>query len=119
MGWGGYGKGWGWGKGSGMPRKSALAIPEDHVIDKEARYTGTVSTYYKWKGYGFIKLSQEGVVPHDTIFVHWSNVQTDDRFPFLVKDAQVEFGLFKWMEDITVVSRIAHVYISCARLTYV
>lgn len=98
MGWGGYGKGWSWGKGSGAPKKTSLAIPEDYEVDKEARYKGTVSTYYKWKGYGFVKLAQEGVLPHDTVFVHWSNIQTDDRFPFLVKDAEIEFGVFKWTE---------------------
>jgi len=66
------------------------------VIDKDARYTGTVTTYAKWQGYGFIQPDQAGLVPEDKLWVHWSNIQTEDRFPFLTKDLKVEFGLMKW-----------------------
>jgi len=66
------------------------------VIDKDARYPGTVVTYAKWQGYGFIQPDQAGLVPEDKLWVHWSNIQTEDRFPFLVKDRKVEFGLMRW-----------------------
>jgi len=44
-------------------------------------------------GWGFIDLDEKGVVPEDKIFVYWKNIKSDDRFPFLKKDMQVEFGL--------------------------
>lgn len=67
-------------------------LPEDFTIDKDARYTGTVLDY-KWRGFGHISLDQKGVVPEDKLFVHWKNIQTDDRFPRLKEGLQVEFGL--------------------------
>lgn len=62
------------------------------------RYTGTVSFYHKWKGYGFIEVAQKGIVPQDRLFVHWRNIQSDDRFPFLVKGLEVEFGVLKFQD---------------------
>ncbi|CAE7552841.1 unnamed protein product [Symbiodinium pilosum] len=38
-------------------------------------------------------MDQKGVVPGDKVFVHWNNIQTDDRFPRLQQGMQVEFGL--------------------------
>jgi len=67
------------------------------VVDKDARYTGTVTSYAKWQGYGFIQPDQADLVPGDKLWVHWSNIQTDDRYPFLTKDLKVEFGLMKWV----------------------
>jgi len=32
-------------------------------------------------------------VPNDRLFVHWKSLQSDDRFPFLEKGMEVEFGL--------------------------
>jgi len=64
-------------------------------VDTDARYTGTISFYHKWKGYGFVELSEPGIVPQDKLFVHWKNIQSDDRFPFLVKGLEVEFGILK------------------------
>jgi cold shock CspA family protein len=81
----------GWGR-----KHPAPVIPEDYVVDKDARYPGTVINYYKWQGYGFIQPDQQGLVPADKVWVHWSNIQTEDRFPFLIKDQKVEFGLMKW-----------------------
>jgi len=64
-----------------------------YQVDANARYIGTVSFYHKWKGYGFIDASQKGVIPGDKVFVHWRNLQSDDRFPILAKGIEVEFGL--------------------------
>lgn len=71
-------------------------VPDDFEIDKDARYLGTIESYHKWSGYGFIKPDQPGIAPGNKIYVHWSNIQSDDRFPFLNKDMKVEFGLMKW-----------------------
>jgi len=71
------------------------------VIDKDARYTGSVMSFYKWQGYGFIKLDQAGVVPDDKLWVHWSNIQTNDRYPFLIQGQQVECGIMKWVDSRT------------------
>jgi len=64
-------------------------------VDVNARYTGTVSFFQKWKGYGFIEVAEAGVVPQDKLFVHWKNIQSEDRFPALVKGLEVEFGVIK------------------------
>eukprot|EP00434_Breviolum_minutum_P035586 symbB.v1.2.031502.t1/scaffold3665.1/size69420/3 len=68
-------------------------LPENFTIDKDAKYTGTVLDYNKWRGFGHISIDQKGVVPEDKLFVHWKNIQTDDRFPRLKEGLQVEFGL--------------------------
>merc|ERR1719424_2680331 len=77
--------------------KPVPTIPEYYVIDKDGRYPGTVISYQKWHGYGFIQPDQAGLVPEDKLWVHWSNIQTEDRFPFLTKDLKVEFGLMKFV----------------------
>jgi len=51
-----------------------------------------VTDYSKWRGFGHISVDQKGVLPGDTIFVHWKNIQTEDRFPRLYQGLQVEFG---------------------------
>jgi len=75
------------------PRNPPQMLPSGFQVDENARYTGTVSMYAKWKGYGFVEFSQPGVVPMDKVFVHWKQLQSDDRFPFLNKGMEVEFGL--------------------------
>lgn len=98
----GWGKGGGWsapakGKGKG---KAPPSLPAGFEVDPTVRYTGTVSFYHKWKGYGFIELAEKGVVPQDRIFCHWRNIQSDDRFPFLVKDLEVEFSMVKYQDKL-------------------
>lgn len=73
-------------------------IPREFEVDKTARYQGTVTAYYKWSGYGFIVPDTPGLVPDGQLFVHWRNIQTDDRVPFLVKDMKVEFGMMKYKD---------------------
>jgi len=75
------------------------SVPATFEIDKDVRYTGTVSGFWKFKGYGFIDLDQKGVVPGDKVFVFWKSVQSDDRFPCLVKGQDVEFSLRKWKDN--------------------
>lgn len=84
-----------WQKGGPSMRKPPPSIPASFTVDQNQRYTGTVNFYHKWKGYGFVEVAQKGVVPNDRLFIHWRNIQSDDRFPFLVKGLEVEFGLVK------------------------
>mmetsp|Transcript_28191 Transcript_28191/g.49206 ORF Transcript_28191/g.49206 Transcript_28191/m.49206 type:complete len:321 (+) Transcript_28191:37-999(+) len=74
------------------------SIPREFEVDKTARYQGTVVAYYKWSGYGFIAPDTPGLVPDGHLFVHWRNIQTDDRVPFLLKDMKVEFGMMKFKD---------------------
>lgn len=108
-GWGGWAGGWQlWGKGGGKGWKGNWAppnpskvqtVPADFEIDSEARHQGTVTFYNKWKGFGFITLKEEGVVPNNTVFVQWRAIQSTDRFPFLVKDMDIELSIMKWREQ--------------------
>lgn len=75
------------------PTRPPVFVPPTFQVDQSARYTGTVAFYAKWKGFGFIEVAQKGVVPNDQLFVHWKALQSDDRFPFLQKGMEVEFGL--------------------------
>jgi len=89
-GWGKGGKGWGKGdKGSNRPPP----LPEDFQADPSIKYTGTVITYYKFQGYGFIAPDQEGVLPNDKVFVLWKSIISGDRYPSLVKDMKVQFSV--------------------------
>jgi len=78
----------------GVARKVSNTVSKDKEIDKEARYTGTVVSYHKMKGCGFIKADDENIV-NENLFVYWKSIKSDDRFPSLQKDMQVEFGLAK------------------------
>lgn len=88
-----------WSGGPQQPKKPPQTVPANFQVDSNARYTGTVSFFAKWKGYGFINVNQKGVVPQDQLFVHWRQVSSDDRFPFLMKDLEVEFGVMKWSDS--------------------
>jgi len=92
----GFGKGFQSG-GQGWP-KPAPTVPSGFEVDADARYAGTVEFYSKLKGYGFIEVTEKGVVPDDRLFVQWRNIQSEDRFPFLVKGLEVEFGVMKWRD---------------------
>jgi len=94
----GFGKGWGygkgWGKGYGGGGKSKpQAVPDDFVADPAKVYEGTVTTYYKFQGYGFITPDTPGTVPGDKVFVFWKSIKTEDRYPSLTKDTKVQFNL--------------------------
>lgn len=83
---------------AGPPKESMSTVPANFEIDPDARFTGTVDFYSKLKGYGFIEVAQKGVIPEDRIFVQWRNLQSEDRFPFLVKGLEVEFSVMKWKD---------------------
>mmetsp|Transcript_113089 Transcript_113089/g.241381 ORF Transcript_113089/g.241381 Transcript_113089/m.241381 type:complete len:319 (-) Transcript_113089:137-1093(-) len=87
---------WTGGKGGWYGSRPPPTVAEDFEISADAKFSGTVVNYYKWHGYGFITVDQQGIIPQDKLYVHWSNIQTQDRYPFLVKDQKVEFGVMKW-----------------------
>lgn len=89
---GGKGTYTGWGAPN---RKPPPTVQATFQVDSTARYTGTVDFYAKWKGYGFITLDEKGLIPNDRLFVHWKQVMSDDRYPFLQKDMQVECSIGK------------------------
>mmetsp|Transcript_27894 Transcript_27894/g.59051 ORF Transcript_27894/g.59051 Transcript_27894/m.59051 type:complete len:364 (-) Transcript_27894:162-1253(-) len=105
--WNKGGPGWSphWNKGKGGPswgpsvvappyqRKPPQTVPQGFEVDPNARHQGNVDFYHRWKGFGFVELHQKGLAPGDKVFVHWRQIQSDDRFPILVKGLEVEFGL--------------------------
>jgi len=86
------------GFGKGFSKGGPPTVPREFEIDTDARFTGTVRDYWKWKGYGHINMNQKGIVPNDLLFVHWRNIQSSDRFPSLMKDIEVEFGILKYRD---------------------
>eukprot|EP00927_Polykrikos_kofoidii_P007261 TRINITY_DN12968_c0_g1_i1.p1 TRINITY_DN12968_c0_g1~~TRINITY_DN12968_c0_g1_i1.p1 ORF type:complete len:401 (+),score=85.05 TRINITY_DN12968_c0_g1_i1:146-1348(+) len=78
--------------------KEKYTVPDTFPVDKDTRYTGTVSAYYMWRGYGWITLEQQGVVPDNRLWVQWNNIYTEDRYPFLNTGMRVEFGIMTWRE---------------------
>lgn len=53
------------------------------------RVTGTVLEFYPRKGSGYIK-PKDGD-EKDKVFVHWKNIESDDAWPALEKDMEVEY----------------------------
>ena len=47
------------------------------------------------EGFGFIDCSDRSVAPNGKVFVFWKNIESDDRFPFLVEGLDVEFSVLK------------------------
>lgn len=80
--------------------RSCLLVDNDCFIDKDARYTGTVSTYLASRGYGFIELDQKDIVPNDRVWVYQANIATEGppRGFHLVKGQEVEFGVTRFSE---------------------
>jgi len=70
-------------------------VASTFAVDETVRHSGTVAFFDKRRGYGFISLSKLGVVPGDKVMVHWSEIQSKDKWPFLVNGLEVEFSLTK------------------------
>jgi len=100
----GKGGGKGWKRGPKTINKAA-----GEKIDKDATYKGTVEKYSKFSGFGFIKLSETGIVPGDTVYVYYKSIETSDRFPQLTKDMEVQFGLHKYKTQNGTSVRAKHV----------
>lgn len=89
------GAGGDWGPSHGGPQ----LLPKDFKVDTENTFTGVVTKYDKFKGFGWVKVDQPDVVPGSNLFVFYKSIVSDDRFPMLQKDMQVEFGLYKYKCD--------------------
>lgn len=76
-------------------KKARTTVPKDFEVDEAARYSGTCVYFNRKGGFGFIKLSDSDVVPEDKVMVHWKEIKTEDRWQYLVKGLDVEFGLKK------------------------
>lgn len=72
--------------------------PADTKVNESTRYKGKVTYFNKSGGFGFIKPDKDGVVPDDKVMVHWKEIQSNDAWPFLHKDLEVEFNLQKFMK---------------------
>mmetsp|Transcript_23745 Transcript_23745/g.53525 ORF Transcript_23745/g.53525 Transcript_23745/m.53525 type:complete len:244 (+) Transcript_23745:1-732(+) len=111
MGWGGWGKGgygwgesWGWGVQKPWLKRNSdgklFGVVEDSfTVDESQVYTGTVESYWKLKGYGFIALETKGLVPEDKIFVYYDNLNSADRYPMLQKELKVQFTIAKEVKN--------------------
>jgi cold shock CspA family protein len=73
-------------------------VDEDFAVDPETRYAGTVAFYSKLRGYGFVTMEVKDFAPNDSVFIHWRDLKSDDRFPSLYKGLTIEFGIQKWKE---------------------
>lgn len=93
------------GKGDGRGGKAEKKMPtplSDGVrIDKNIRYRGKVIDYRKFNGYGWISFDEKGVMPGDRVFVHFKSIESDDRFPTLQRDMDVEFSLHPYTSQKT------------------
>ncbi|CAK9040935.1 unnamed protein product [Durusdinium trenchii] len=78
-------------------RRPPQSVPANYQVDVNERYFGTVIFYHKYRGYGFIEAT-EADIPTEKVFVHWKQISSDDRFPFLVKGLEVEFSLMTWKD---------------------
>jgi len=73
-------------------------VDEDFAVDPEKRYSGTVAYYSKLRGYGFVTMDVKDFAPNDSVFVHWRDLRSDDRFPSVYKGLAINFSLQKWKE---------------------
>jgi len=56
---------------------------------------GTVVRFYRSRGFGFIKPKGGG----KQVLVHWSNVVTDDKWPYIKRGTEVKFNLVEKDEN--------------------
>jgi len=73
--------------------KAAKPAVAGEKFDPNVKYTGVVKSYNKQNGYGFITMDKEGVVEKNEVFAYWKTIVSTDRYPFLHKGLEVEFGL--------------------------
>merc|ERR1719356_209722 len=82
-------------KGMKTEGKMTGVVTDTFKVSPAQRFTGTVTTYSKMSGYGFIAMDTKGLVPDDKLFVYWSDITSADRFPLLTKDMKVQFSIKK------------------------
>jgi cold shock CspA family protein len=83
------------GKGKGKGN-AASTVPPNFKVNPSKRYTGTVTNFWKFKGYGFITPDEPNIIPGaDRVFAFWKDISSSDRFPSLQQGAPVQFSLQK------------------------
>lgn len=99
------GKGKGRGKGKGDRRQSwtkrekPQPAPANTKVNETKRHAGQCVYFSRRNGFGFIKPTQDGLVPDDKLMVVWDEIQSGDSWPFLYKGLDVEFKVTKTMTN--------------------
>jgi len=76
-------------------QKSRTVVPDDFALDETKVYTGSVAAFQKTRGCGWITLDEKGFAPTDKVFVFWKDLNSTDRYPFLMEEQRVQFTLKK------------------------
>jgi len=108
MGWGGRGRGDAGAAKRGVqkaiikqPRDNAAQAFEselldpDYNIDESQRFQGKVDYFDKRRGFGFLVPDAENLVPENKVMVHWKEITSSDRWPFLTAGLEIEFQIKK------------------------
>jgi cold shock CspA family protein len=77
------------------PAKSDDTVDASFQVDEAARHQGRVDYFDKRRGFGFIVPSTSGLVPGDKLMIHWREITSDDKWPFLNSGIEVEFSVKK------------------------
>jgi cold shock CspA family protein len=81
-------------------KKDPRAKKEDNTVDagfdvdESERRIGKIDYFDKRRGFGFIAV-EDGVVPENKLMVHWSEITSSDRWPFLTSGMEVEYSIKK------------------------
>mmetsp|Transcript_769 Transcript_769/g.1779 ORF Transcript_769/g.1779 Transcript_769/m.1779 type:complete len:319 (+) Transcript_769:165-1121(+) len=75
--------------------KTDDTVEADFQVDENARNAGKVDYFDKRRGFGFIVPDVAGLVPGDKLMVHWREISTSDKWPFLNSGIEVEFSVKK------------------------
>jgi len=70
-------------------------VPDNFAVDESKVYTGTVASFRKTSGFGWIHLDEKGFAPDDKVFAFWKNLNSTDRYPFLMEEQRVQFTVKK------------------------
>jgi cold shock CspA family protein len=76
--------------------RSDFVAPVDFKVNENKRYNGQCVYFNRRGGFGFIQPNDDGVVPNNKVMVYWKEIKSDDRWPFLHKGLEVEFGLTRY-----------------------
>jgi len=80
---------------AGASREKCGVVDEDMVLDEDERHTGECVFFNRKSGFGFIKIDSKGLCQDDKVMVHWGELQSEDRWPYLTKGTKVELSLMK------------------------
>lgn len=81
------------------PSSGAMAVDvvdpaDEETIDETCRYKGTVTKFFKRRGFGTIcPEGKDAEKKEDLVFVHWRQIQSSDEWPSLSEGQVVEYYL--------------------------